>query len=92
MNVSMSQYRIKRVTLHSACRVWCSYTKQVGCISFLDTLKFSDRQTHVHRLPSIPMSCMSSPKTLPSSLLACHISSSYYIPLVSEPNVNSRIS
>jgi len=51
-----------RVTLLNASRVWCSYTTQVGWISFLDTLTFSDRQTHVHRLPSIAMSCRSSSK------------------------------
>jgi len=65
------------VPLLTASRVSISYTEQICFISNVDTRTCSFRRTHVRRLFWLPMSCMSSPKTLTSTLFAIHVSSSY---------------
>jgi len=66
-----------RITLPYASRVSSSYTEQIGCISCIGTRTCSVRRNDVRGLFSLPMFCVSSPKTNPSSLFANHVSSSY---------------
>jgi len=68
-----------RISLLSARRVSSSYSEQIGCTSSVNTRTSSVGRTHVPGLFFLPMSCMSSSKTIISSQFASHFSSLYSI-------------
>ena len=73
-----------RIPLLSARRLSSSYTEQVCCTSSVTQRKSSVGRTHVRRLFLIPMSCMSSSKTIISSLFGGHDCSPYSIQIDSK--------
>jgi len=66
-----------------------SYSEKIGCISGVNTRTSSVGGIHVRRLFWLPMSCMSSSKSIISSLFASHVYSPYSIQTDSKPSVNT---
>jgi len=81
-----------RISLLSARHLWGSYTEQVGCTWRVNKWSSSVRGTHVRSLFWLPMSSMSSSKTIISSIFAGHVSSPYSIQMDSKSRANTQIS
>jgi len=81
-----------RISLLSARRASRSYTDQISCTSSVNTRTNFVCRTHVPRVIWMPVSCMSSSKTIYSSLLASQVYSPYSKLKDSKPIVNTQIS
>jgi len=69
-----------------------SYTELVDCTSSVNKRTSSVGRTHVRSLFWLEMSCVSSSKTIISSLFAGHVSSPYSVQIDSKMRVNTQIS